>query len=163
MNLPTTMKTTNTKVRKPRASKAAKTTEAPPAIVEVPASESPIDNLNAVLDAADAVGQVRGAEKKKRQAVRKQFASATNRLIMETAKLLGLVKSEWKLGETRYVSIDMTKFDPKATGTPEEKGLFLGLRDRFESAGVHVKTFAFSEAGHVAAWGVSVDRNELKG
>jgi hypothetical protein len=130
------------------------------AVVSAPAIEAPIDSLNQVLDAADAIGQVRGAEKKARQAVRKAFASASNRLIIETARLLGLVKTEWKLGSTPWVSIDMTKFSPELTGTPEELGLFLGLKDRFMAAGVNVKTFAFSESGNIAAWGVSTDRSE---
>ena len=125
-----------------------------------------IESLNEVLDAADEVKAGRGEAKKKRQAVRKKFQSAGNALLMETAKLLGLVKTEWKLGEDQYMSVDMNKFDPKSFGpngpTSEEVGLFLGLRDRFKAAGVNVKTFAFSLGGQIATWGTAIDRTETK-
>ena len=121
-----------------------------------------IESLNEVLDAADEVSPGRGEAKKKRQAVRKAFQSAGNALIMETAKLLGLVKNEWQLGEDNYMSIDMDKFDPKQTGTPEEVGLFLGLRDKWQAAGVNVNTLAYSLNGQVNSWGKATDRLEIK-
>ena len=121
-----------------------------------------IESLNEVLDAADEVKPGRGEAKKKRQAVRKKFQSAGNALIMETAKLLGLVKTEWKLGEDQYMSIDMDKFDPKQTGSPEEVGLFLGLRDKWKDAGVNVNTLAYSLNGQVNSWGKATDRLEIK-
>ena len=123
---------------------------------------SKVDDLNEILDAADEVENKRGAEKKKRQAVRKKMASASNRLVMESAKLLGLVKNEWKLGEDEYMSIDMTKFDAKQTDSPEELGLFLGLRDKWTAAGVNVTTLAYSLSGQINSWGKATDRQEVK-
>ena len=123
---------------------------------------SKVDDLNEVLDAADEVENKRGAQKKKRQAVRKKFASASNRLVIETARLLGLVKNEWKLGGDEFVSIDMKKFDPSQTGSPEELGLFLGLRDKWTAAGVNVTTLAYSLGGQINSWGKAVDRQEVK-
>jgi hypothetical protein len=120
-----------------------------------------VDSLNEILDAADEVENKRGAQKKKRQAVRKRFASASNRLVMESAKLLGLVKTEWKLGSDEYMSIDMTKFDDKQTGSPEELGLFLGLKDKWTAAGVNVTTLAFSLSGQINSWGKALDQKEV--
>ena len=128
--------------------------------IQEPANK--VDDLNEVLDAADEVENKRGAQKKKRQAVRKKFASASNRLIIETAKLLGLVKSEWKLGDDEYISIDMKKFDPKQTGSPDELGLFLGLKDKWKGIGINVTTLAFSMSGQCNSWGKAVDRQEVK-
>ena len=133
-----------------------------PAMQEIPASETPIDSLNEVLEAAEQVPETaRGQEKKKRQAVRKAFQSATNALILETAKLLGIVKSEWKLGETEWVSIDFRTFKDKNI-TPEDLGLFLGIKDKFRSIGLHSNTVCYSSAGHVHAYCVQADQDELK-
>jgi hypothetical protein len=133
-----------------------------PAMLEIPASEAPVDSLNQVLEAAEQVpADARGQEKKKRNAVRKAFQSATNALILETAKLLGIVKSEWKLGETEWVSIDFRTFKDKNI-TPEDLGLFLGIKDKFRSIGLHSNTVCYSSAGHVHAYCVQADQDELK-
>jgi hypothetical protein len=130
------------------------------ATVIAPESQAPVKSIADAQAAADTVpDQTRGAEKKKRAAVRKRFSSASNALLIEAAELLGLVKNTWFMGDTKNISVDMTKFDP--TGMlPEDIGLFLGFRDAIESAGVKVTTFCFSESGGVALWGTRIDRAE---
>lgn len=137
------------------------TTVSTPDTVIVPESQTPIESINEVLEAAEAVPETaRGQEKKKRQAVRKAFQSATNALILETARLLGIVKSEWKLGETEWVSIDFRTFKDKNI-TPEDLGLFLGIKDKFRSIGLHSNTVCYSSAGHVHAYCVQADQAEV--
>lgn len=144
----------------------AKTKNAKPAIkaedvVSVPATETVTSIADAQAAAESVPDKVRGAQKKKRQAVRKKFRSASNKLLMEAAELLKLVKNTWMQGDTKCISVDMSKFDP--TGLePEDIGLFLGFRDAIESAGIKVTTFCFSEAGQVAVYGGRVDREEVK-
>lgn len=129
--------------------------------ITLPDSQAPVDNINQVLEAAESIPETaRGQEKKKRQAVRKAFQSATNALILETAKLLGIVKSEWKLGETEWVSIDFRTFKDKNI-TPEDLGLFLGIKDKFRSIGLHSNTVCYSSAGHVHAYCVQADQDEV--
>ena len=129
--------------------------------VELPESQAPVESIADAQAAADAIPDTaRGQEKKKRQAVRKRFRSASNKLLMEAAELLGLVKNRWMQGETPCISVDMRKFDPKGM-LPEDVGLFLGFRDAIESAGIKVTTFCFSEAGQVAVYGGRVDRTEV--
>lgn len=126
----------------------------------VPESQAPVESIADAQAAADAIPETaRGAEKKKRQAVRKRFRSASNKLLMEAAELLGLVKNTWMQGDTRNISVDMKKFNPEGM-LPEDIGLFLGFRDAIESAGIKVSTFCFSEAGGVALWGTRLDRTE---
>jgi hypothetical protein len=128
------------------------------ALITVPESQAPVTSIADAQAAADTVpDNARGAEKKKRTAVRKRFASASNKLLIEAAELLGLVKNTWFMGDTKNISVDMKKFDP-AGMLPEDIGLFLGFRDAIESAGVKVTTFCFSESGGVALWGTRVDR-----
>ena len=58
--------------------------------------------------------------------------------------------------------IKIKKFDPKQTGSPEELGLFLGLKDKWKGAGVNVTTLAYSMSGQINSWGKAVDREEVK-
>lgn len=126
-----------------------------------PKSARKKSELSSVLDAAEAIPDtVRGAQKKKRQAVRRAFASASTSLLIETADLLGLVNKSWMTGSTRFITIDLTKFDPTRF-TPEDVGLFLGLKDRLAAAGVNANTVALSTSGHIFVWGTAVDRAEV--
>jgi hypothetical protein len=131
-----------------------------PAVQEIPADQAPVQSIQEAQAAAEGIGQVRGAAKKARNAVRKRFRSASNRLLMEAAELLGIVKNRWMQGETPCISVDMKKFDPRGQ-LPEDIGLFLGFRDAIESAGVKVTTFCFTESGGVAVYGTRVDRAEV--
>jgi hypothetical protein len=135
-------------------------TQSAPASLEFPASEAPTSIADALGAAESIPDNVRGQEKKKRQAVRKKFRSASNKLLMEAAELLGIVKNRWMQGSTPYISVDMSKFNP-AGMLPEDVGLFLGFRDAIESAGIKVSTFCFSESGGVAVYGNRVDRTEV--
>jgi 23S rRNA G2069 N7-methylase RlmK/C1962 C5-methylase RlmI len=139
---------TNTKTTKPAQAED---------VVAIPATETIAD----ALGAADAIPDtVRGAQKKKRQAVRARFRSASNKLLMEAAALLGLVKNTWMQGDSVSISVDMTKFNPVGL-EPEDIGLFLGFRDAIESAGIKVSTFCLSETGGVAVYGSRVDKTEV--
>jgi hypothetical protein len=133
-------------------------TQSAPATQEAPASQAPVKSIADALGAAESIpDNVRGQEKKKRNAVRKSFRSASNKLLMEAAGLLGLVKNTWMSGDIRCISVDVKKFDAKGF-LPEDVGLFLGFRDAIEAAGVTVSSFVIYESGYI---GVHAHRKDV--
>lgn len=152
---------TNTTIEEVAAPQETAITTPQESLVTAPAAEARVESIADAQAAAETIPDTaRGAEKKKRQAVRKRFRSASNKLLMEAAELLGLVKNRWLSGDTPNISVDMTKFNPEGM-LPEDIGLFLGFRDAIESAGIKVSTFCFSESGGVALWGKRLDRAEV--
>lgn len=129
--------------------------------VAIPASEMAVESIADAQAAAESVPDtVRGAAKKKRQAVRKRFRSAGIDLLMEAAELLGLVKNTWFSGETKSICVDMTKFNPEGL-EPEDVGLFLGFRDSVETF-VKVSCFVMCSSGYVGIHSHMKDMSEAK-
>lgn len=123
--------------------------------------KAPVESIADAQAAADLIpDNARGADKKKRQAVRKRFRSAGIDLLMEAAELLGLVKSTWFSGETKSISVDMSKFNPDGM-LPEDVGLFLGFRDSVETF-VKVSTFVMCSSGYVGIHSHMKDKAEAK-
>ena len=132
-----------------------------PDTIIAPADQAPVESIADALAAADQIpDDARGAEKKKRNAVRRRFKSAGIDLLMEAAELLRLVKTTWYSGETKSISVDMTKFNPKDY-PPEDVGLFLGFRDSVETF-VKVSTFVMCSSGYIGIHSHMKDRAEIK-
>jgi hypothetical protein len=129
-----------------------------PAQQEIPADQAPVQSIEEAQAAAEGIGQVRGSDKKKRTAVRKRFKSAGIDLLMEAAELLGLVKTTWFSGETKSISVDMSKFNPEGM-LPEDVGLFLGFRDSVETY-VKVSTFVMCSSGYIGIHSHMKDRGK---
>jgi hypothetical protein len=131
-----------------------------PTVQEIPASETPVQSIADAQAAAESIpDDARGAEKKKRNAVRKRFRSAGIDLLMEAAELLRLVKTTWYSGETKSISVDLSKFNP-SDYPPEDVGLFLGFRDSVETF-VKVSTFVMCSSGYIGIHSHMKDRAAL--